>query len=70
MVRCPDFVPLNIGKLALDDIWPEAGLVQDRARQCPKPMYGGPLMVTEAVEGIKESIFGDRPLVVSLRWKE
>ncbi len=70
MVGRPDLVPLNMGELALDDIWPEAGLVHDRARQCPEPMYGGPLMIAKAIEGVKQSIFGDRLLLISLRWEK
>jgi hypothetical protein len=48
VVGCADFVPLNMGKLALDDIGPEAGLVRDRSRQRPETVYGGTLVVAEA----------------------
>ncbi len=70
MVGRPDLVPLNMGKLALDDIRPKSGLVQDRARQCPETMHGGALMVAEPVEGVKEGIFGDGLSLVSLRREE
>ncbi len=70
MVSRPDFVPLGMGKLTLNNIQPKSGLIQDRARQCPETVHGGPLMIAEAVEGVKEGIFGDRLLLVSLRRKE
>jgi hypothetical protein len=61
---------LNMGELALDDIRPEAGLIQYRARQCPETVYGGALVVAEPVEGVKEGIFGDGLCLVSLRREE
>ena len=42
-----------------------------RLAQAPREgVYGGALMIAEAIDGVKESIFGDGPLLVSLRWKE
>jgi methionyl-tRNA formyltransferase len=54
---CPDLVPLNMGELALDDIRPEAGSVQNRARHRPETMHGGALVVAKAVKGVKRGIF-------------
>jgi methionyl-tRNA formyltransferase len=54
---CPDLVPLNMGELALDDIRPEAGSVQNRARHRPETMHGGALVVAKAVKGVKQGIF-------------
>lgn len=65
-----DLVSLDMGELALDDIRPEAGLVQDGARQCPETVHGSALVVTEPVEGVKEGILGDWLSLVSLRRKE
>jgi len=59
MVGRPDLVPLNMGELALDDIRPEAGLLQNRARQCPETVHSGALVVAEPVEGVKAGIFGN-----------
>ena len=70
MVCRPDFVPLNMGKLALNDILSKSGLVQDRARQCPETVHGGALMIAEPVESVKEGIFGDGLSLVSLRREE
>jgi hypothetical protein len=53
----PDLVSLDMGELALNDIRPEASLVQNRARQCPETVHCGALVVAEPIEGIKEGIF-------------
>jgi hypothetical protein len=70
VVGCADLVALGMSELPLDDIRPEAGLVQDRARQCPETVDSGGLVLAKTVEGVNEGIFRDRLSLVSLRWKE